>query len=268
MSGAPLSPPVLPSVLALTAREKTRDLLRGAFTRRRAKLQIVRTAESGSAALRAALIDAVVVDVGAGGDEAWAMLSLARQLPSIPFFALAVPRIADAPVLGRCASLDVCDILIEGVDDASLRDLVAPMAFTARFGAALRGAHHVLGLTAPLQQQAWEQVIGAGGRPVRTDAIAAALGVTREHLSRSFAASGSPNLKRVIDLVRLIAAAELAKNPGYDLAEVAAILEFASPSHLANTAERVAGIRSASLTRLRPRDLIARFSQGRSRSRE
>lgn len=268
MNAVPAAPSILPSVLAFAAREKSRELLRGAFTRRRTRLQLVRTADAANAALRAALVDAVVVDLGAGGDEAWAVMSLARQLPSIPFFALTAPRLSDAGVLGRCASLDVADILIEGVDDSAVRDLVMPLAFTARFAAALRGAHAVLGLSAPLQQLAWEHVIAAGGRPVRTDAIADALGVTREHLSRSFAAAGSPNLKRVIDLVRLIAAAELAKNPGYDLADVAVVLEFASPSHLANTAERVAGIRSASLTRLRARDLIARFSQGRSRSRD
>ena len=101
---------------------------------------------------------------------------------------------------------------------------------------------------------------------MRTDAVAVALGVTREHLSRSFSAEGAPNLKRVIDLVRLVAAAELAKNPGYDLADVANVLEFASPSHLASTSQRVAGIRAASLTRLRTQDLLARFRQGRSRS--
>ena len=46
-------------------------------------------------------------------------------------------------------------------------------------------------------------------RLVLARTIAQSLDVTREHLSRSFAASGAPNLKRVIDLVRLIAAAEL-----------------------------------------------------------
>jgi len=268
MNGAAAAGPQLPSVVAFATREKARVLLRASFTRRRARLQLVRTADALEAALRASLVDAVVVDVSAGADEAWAVASVARQIPSIPFFALAAPRLDAAAVLGRCASLDVADILIEGVDDGALRELVMPLAFTTRFAAALRGASAVLGLAAPLQQLAWEQVIAAGGRPVRTDAVAAALGVTREHLSRAFAASNAPNLKRVIDLVRLIAAAELAKNPGYDLADVATILEFASPSHLANTAERVAGIRSASLTRLRARDLIARFTQGRSRSRD
>ena len=68
--------------------------------------------------------------------------------------------------------------------------------------------------------------------------------------------------------LRQMAAAELAKNSGYDLADVAVILGFASPSHLASTAQRVAGIRAASLTRLRTQDLLVRFRQGRSRSGE
>lgn len=258
----------LPVVLAYATRDKARDLLKRAFTRRRARLSVVRALESVDAALRTSLVDAVVVDVGAATDETWTVAALARDVPSIPFFALAPHRPAEAGVLGRCAALDFADLLAEGVDDAAVRDLVAPQGFSARFAAALRGGHAALGLDAPLQQRAWECVIAYGGRPVRTDAIADALAVTREHLSRSFASSGAPNLKRVIDLVRLIAAAELAKNPGYDLADVAAILEFASPSHLANTAERVAGIRAASLTRLRARDLMQRFSQGRSRSRD
>ncbi len=268
MSAHTPAPEFVPTVLAVATRDKARDLLRRAFTRRRAHLMVVRTADAAGAALRTTLVDAVVVDVGAPTDDTWAVAGLARELPSIPFFALAAPRPADAAVLGRCAALDFADLLAEGVDDAAVRDLVVPHAFSVRFAAALHGAHAALGLEATLQQRAWEVIVAAGGRPVRTDAIAASLGVTREHLSRSFAAAGAPNLKRVIDLVRLIAAAELAKNPGYDLADVAAVLQFASPSHLANTADRVAGIRAASLTRLRARDLLLRFAQGRSRSRD
>lgn len=256
-----------PTVLACAAREKARGLLRRAFTRRRSRLLLVRTVDAMERTLRSTLVDAVVVDAGSAGEAAWKALSLARELPSIPFFAMAAPRPADAPVLGRCATLEVADLLIEGVDDDALRELVAPLAFTARFANALAGVHGMLHLTAPLQQRAWEFVVSAGGRPVRTDAVAAALGVTREHLSRAFAADGAPNLKRVIDLVRLIAAAELAKNPFYDLADVTTVLGFASPTHLAHTAARVAGIRTPSLARLRPRDLILRFVQGRGRSR-
>jgi transcriptional regulator GlxA family with amidase domain len=110
-------------------------------------------------------------------------------------------------------------------------------------------------------------VVAQAGRPVRTGVLAAELGVTREHLSRSFSAHGSPNLKRVIDLVRVVAAAELAKNPGLDLRDVAAVLAFASPSHLSTTAMRIAGTKPASLTRLRTVDLFERFARGNGRSR-
>lgn len=257
---------LVPSVLAYTQRDKGRDLLRRAFTRRRSRLVIVKTRGAAVTALRSSLVDAVVVDVSSPTDDTWGVAVLARELPSIPFFALAAPRPADAGVLGKCASLDFADLLAEGVDDAALRELVVRHAFSVRFATALRDAHLALGLEAPLQERAWEFIVSSGGRPVRTGAVAAALGVTREHLSRSFAADGAPNLKRVIDLVRLVAAAELAKNPGYDLADVAAVLGFASPTHLASTSQRVAGVRAASLTRLRTQDLLLRFRQGRSRS--
>lgn len=266
MTATPVHP-VLPAILAYTARERGRELMRRAFSRRRARLQLVRSAAAADRAVRAALIDAVIVDVSAGGEEPWTVMAMARELPSIPFFALVAPRLSDAPLIARSAALEAADVLIEGVDDGALRELVLPLTFTARFDAALRTAHGALALDTPLQQGAWQCIVAAGGRPVRTEEIAQSLGVTREHLSRAFAAAGAPNLKRVIDVVRLIAAAELAKNPGYDLADVATVLEFASPSHLANTAQRVAGIRAASLTRLRPSDLLSRFCQGRSRSR-
>lgn len=257
----------VPTVLAYAPREKARELLRRAFSRRRAHLTVVRTAKDADAALRRKLTDAVIVDVGQPADDTWAVATLARELPSIPFFALSAMRPADTGVLSRCTALDFADLLAEGIDDTLLRELVLPQAFSVRFAAALRGAYADLGLVSPLQRPAWEFIVSAGGRPVHTEEIAEALAVTREHLSRSFSAAGAPNLKRVIDLVRLIAAAELSKNAAYDLADVAAVLEFASPSHLANTAQRVAGIRAASLTRLRTQDLLARFQQGRTRSR-
>jgi AraC-like DNA-binding protein len=67
--------------------------------------------------------------------------------------------------------------------------------------------------------------------------------------------------------VRIIAAAELAKNPGYDLRDVANILAFASSSHLSSTAMRVVGTKPTSLARLRTVDLVERFVRGHRRSR-
>jgi AraC-like DNA-binding protein len=256
-----------PSVLAYCGRERSRELLKRAFPRRRGKLTLVRTAGEFAQAFRKSLVDTAIVDVAQPTEETWKAAALARDFPSVPFFALAPMRVADGTALARCAETDFADVLAEGMDDGALRELVMPQSFTVRFADALAGAHGALGLDSDLQQRAWLAIVVQGGRSVRTDAVARQLAVTREHLSRSFAAAGSPNLKRIIDLVRLIAAAELAKNPGYDLPDVARVLEFASPSHLTSTAQRIVGVKSVSLTRLRTQDLIERF-KGRGRSRK
>jgi AraC-like DNA-binding protein len=164
-------------------------------------------------------------------------------------------------------SLEFCDILAEGVDDIVAKDVVAPRTFSARFMSALAEPPASLGLKTPMQRATWRSILAGAGRPVRTAALASEVGVSREHLSRHFSTPGAPNLKRVIDLVRMISAAELAKNPGLDIRDVAKILGFASSSHLAVTAQRVLGTRPASLSRLRTVDLIDRFTQGRTRSR-
>ena len=153
------------------------------------------------------------------------------------------------------------------MDDGVARELVLRHAFSTRFATALANPPETLGLDSPLQRAAWRCVVAWSGRPVRTQLVADAIGVTREHLSRTFAAAGAPNLKRVIDLVRLISAAELAKNPGYDVRDVAAVLDFASSSHLSSTAQRVVGMKPASLARLRAVDLVERFTKGHGRSR-
>lgn len=260
--------PAAPAVLALAPRERSRELLKRAFPRRRGRLLLTRTAREFAEHFQETLVDAAIVDVASPTEETWRAAKLARDFPSMPFFALAPMRVADGAALARCAEADFTDVLAEGMDDAVLRELVVPHCFSTRFGVALHDAHHDLGLDAPIQERAWRAVVAQGGRTVRTEAIAAQLHVTREHLSRSFAASDKPNLKRIIDLVRLIAAAELAKNPGYDVSDVAMVLDFASPSHLTSTAQRILGTKSASLARLRTGDLIERFQHGGSRSRK
>jgi AraC-like DNA-binding protein len=257
----------LPTVVAFAPRERARDLAKRAFPRTRARLRVCRTAAELRRTFSRTLVDVVVFDLGAPTDETWLAARCAPEYPCSPFFGVATLRAADGPTIARCAELEFADVLAEGVDDPVIRDLVVPHAFTTRFAEALAPARDALGLTTTPQRRAWRWIIERGGRPVRTDLLAKALGVTREHLSRSFATDGAPNLKRVIDLVRVIAAAELAKSPGYDAADVARVLEFASASHLASTAQRVCGTRSASLARLRTGDIIERFHQGRARSR-
>jgi AraC-like DNA-binding protein len=264
------APSGAPSVALFTSRERARALARAAFPRRRNHLLVTRTAVAFEQLFRATLVDAAIVDltsVASAGEEIWRVASLAREFPSVPFFGLLPLRASDGPTLAQCASYDFSDVLVEGVDDAAARELVLRECFSTRFARALREPPVILSLSSPLQQSAWRSVVARAGRGVRTDSLAQTLRVTREHLSRTFAADGGPNLKRVIDLVRLLAAAELAKNPGYDVRDVANVLGFASASHLSTTSQRVVGTKSASLSRLRTVDLIDRFARGHGRSR-
>lgn len=256
-----------PSIVVLATRDRARVLLRAAYPRRRGRVLFVRSTPELLSALRSRLVDAVVVDIAAPAADTEHAIATAREFPSVPFVGLAPLRGSDGPTLAACAAHDFADVVVEGVDDAVLRSLLAPLFFSVRFAAALHDPPEPLALSAEIQRRAWQCTVAQGGRPVRTSELAVALGVTREHLSRSFAAEHAPNLKRVIDLVRLLAAAELCKNPGYDVRDVARVLDFASPSHLSSTAQRVVGTRPASLARLRASDLVERFIQGRGRSR-
>jgi AraC-like DNA-binding protein len=249
-------------------RDRVRALVRGAFPRRQARLIITRTAAEFSAVFRLELVDAALVDLAAGTDDVWAAVACGREYPSAPFFGVSPLRSADGPALARAVGLDLADVIIEGVDDDILRAMVLPATFRARFAAALREPPPALALSTELQRRTWTCVVSHAGLPVRTDTVARVVGVTREHLSRAFVTARAPNLKRVIDLVRLVAAAELAKNPGHDLRDVAAVLGFASASHLSSTTQRIVGLRPPSLARLRAVDLISRFVVGRGRSRK
>jgi NAD(P)-dependent dehydrogenase (short-subunit alcohol dehydrogenase family) len=137
----------------------------------------------------------------------------------------------------------MADVLVEGVDDGVARELVLRRAFSSRFERALAQPPAMLHLETPLQIAVWQSVVRRAGRPVRTDQLAKELSVSREHLSRSFAVGRAPTLKRVIDLVRVLAAAELSKNAGYDVRDVAQVLGFASSSHLSSTTQRLVDVR-------------------------
>jgi AraC-like DNA-binding protein len=257
----------LPTLVVHLQREKARALVRGAFPRRKWKIISTRTAEELDGVFRRVLIDAAIIDLGSPDEDTWKAASFAAEFPSAPFFAIMPLRASDTPAAARSTGLGFIDLIVEGIDENAARDLVHPHAFSTRFRQALGEPPQTLGLSTPLQRAAWDVIVAHSGRPVTTKELAATVGLSREHLSRNFAKPGAPNLKRVIDLVRLIAAAELAKNPGHDIRDIARILDFASSSHLAVTAQRIFGTRPASLARLRTTDLIDRFAQGRTRSR-
>jgi AraC-like DNA-binding protein len=266
-SAAGVDLPTFPCVLVYTTRDRARSFVRTAFPRRHGHTVLVRSDDEFSSAIRRELIDAVLVDLSGQGEEQWTIAGHVVDFPSTPFFGLLPFRTTDTEAIGRASALGFADVLCEQVDESAARDLVAPFSYSARFARALSHAPEVLGLTSDTQRKTWQAIIQHAGRPVTTSTLAASMGVTREHLSRNFARDQGANLKRVIDLVRLISAAELCKNPGYDVRDVAAVLGFASSSHLAVTTQRIASTRPASLSGLRAVDLIDRFVQGRTRSR-
>jgi AraC-like DNA-binding protein len=255
------------TVVALVPRDRVRAMIKAAFPRRKARLILPRSAADFAAVFHNELVDAAVIDVGSGNGDTRAAGALARDFPSVPFFGISGLLGAEGPAVAQCVSLGFADVLVEGVDESVARELITRHGFTARFSDALHIPPPGLGLSSGVQRKAWEYIVAHAGRRVQTMGLAHRLGVTREHLSRTFAADGAPNLKRVIDLVRLLAAAELSKNPGYDIRDVAAVLDFASSSHLSSTAQRVVGTKPASLSRLRSVDLILRFTRGHGRSR-
>ena len=256
-----------PCVVVHVSRERAKAFVRGIFSRRHGRILAVRDGDECARTLRTTLTDMVLVDAGAPTESMWEVAALAREFPSTPFVALAPLRAADGPTLARCVALDFIDVLVEGVDDSAARELITPNFFSTRFMNALETPSPRLAFSTEVQRETWRRIVAHTGRAVRTEQLALGLGVTREHLSRRFASGGAPNLKRVIDLVRLIAAAELAKNPGYDMRDVSAVLGFASSSHLSSTAQRVVGTKPSSLSALRTVDLIERFAHGRGRSR-
>jgi AraC-like DNA-binding protein len=262
---SPAAPATAP-IIAFAPRPRARAMIRAGLPRRRVRVQLTRSAAEFAAAFHSRLLEAALVDVGTAGPDTQRAVMLAREYPSIPFFGIAPYRAADAPSIAHCARYDFADVLAETVDEALLGHLLATQSFSARFASMLREPPPRLALTSPLQLAAWRLMIAGGGRSIATAEIARSLAVTREHLSRSFAANGGPNLKRVIDLLRLLAAAELAKNPGYSVADVARLLGFASASHLSAVALRLVGTRAGSLSALRAVDIIDRFVRGRGRS--
>ena len=252
------SPGTVLCLVALLKRERTRVLIRSAFPRRRAHVLLLKSPAELDEQLTRQLVDAVIIDAGAGEDAA-RLVARADDFQSVPFVLMTSLLPADAPLLARAAEHGVTDVLIDGVDDAVAREIVLRHAFSTRFERALSDPPALLRLETPLQLAVWRSVVRRAGRPVRTDQLARELSVSREHLSRSFAVGDAPTLKRVIDLVRVLAAAELAKNAGYDVRDVAQVLGFASSSHLSSTTQRLVGARASSLTRLRAVDLLERF---------
>jgi len=206
------------------------------------------------------LVDAVVLAPHASllGDLA----DLRTNIPTIPIVAYAPFRPDDGDLLLACRRCAIASVAVEGVDDAIVGDMVVRHSLAAKRRVALADAPRLLRLTEPLQQAAWDVLINEVERPIRTTTLAKRLRVSREHLSRQFGAGGAPNIKRVIDLTRIVTAAQLLANPGYSIQTVVRILGFASPTHLTHTARRIAGVPAAGLGPIGPIGVLTAFTRG------
>ena len=254
----------MPVVPVYHPRRDARRAVKQGYPRRDGTVRLCRSVEAIERLLQQCLVDAIVIDVKAAPDAA---RTLARQYPAIPVFALSPFKPEDAGFVAEVLRAGVAGVLVEGVDNAVAGEWIA--ARTAQMGRrrALADAPGLLRLTDRLQLAAWHEVLRRVATPLKTAHVAQALRVTREHLSREFAAGGAPNLKRVIDLARTACAADLLANPGYTVQGVARILGYASPRHLGAAARRVAGASVAELRELGLRGVLARFLTGRTRSR-
>ncbi|HEX9579928.1 MAG TPA: helix-turn-helix domain-containing protein [Gemmatimonadales bacterium] len=210
-------------------------------------------------------MDAVIL--GGPPDVGERAASFLGRYPGVPLFVGGPFRPGDGGVLARYRRAGVRGILVDGVDDAAAAELVANRAASRGRRRSLAAAPRMLRLTEPLQVSAWNEVLGRVDQRLATTDLARVLRVTREHLSREFAAGGAPNLKRVIDLARVVCAADLLRNPGYDVRTVARVLRFSSSSHLGACARRIAGVAATDLSTLGPLDVLGHFLRGRTRSR-
>src|SRR3981081_4501250 len=192
-------------------REARRAVQRG-YPRGAGTVRLCRTIQAVERLLEQRLVDAVVLDVRHCDDVG---LTLPARFPPIPMYPLCAVRPAAGAPLPSGRDGGFTGVLVEGVDNAVAGEWIAARTAQVARRLALADAPKLLRLTDRLQLAAWDEVLRRVGFPTQTGHVAAALRVTREHLSREFAAGGAPNLKRVIDLARTACAADLLGNPGH-----------------------------------------------------
>ena len=212
------------------------------------------------------LLDAIVVGQKALRNEE--LLQLRVQFPALPVVVFATFKPDDGELLERLEGLGgVAAVAVEGVDDAIVGEMVRRAALSTARQRLLATGPRYLRLSEPIQQKAWSLLVGSVALPMRTGEVARRMGTSREHLSRQFAAGGAPNLKRVIDMLRVVTATQLLANPGYSIADVARLLNFASTAHFGLTVSRIAGMSAVDLRRTPPSQIFEAFVRHSTRSR-
>jgi AraC-like DNA-binding protein len=253
------------AIAALLDTRASLGILRRALPRGAGPVVAHRSGPGLERGLAARMVEAIVVGVRAA--QGLDLPALRARFPTIPLLIYGTIRPEDAALVLGYHRLGVAALLVDGVDDAVVGDIVLRCGASASRRSALAEAPRRLRLTEPLQLKTWDRLLASAGRPPRTSALAAEFGVSREHLSRQFSAGGAPNLKRVSDLLAVITALHLLENPGYYPATVARLLGFAPRGHLRATTRRVLGIPLEEVRRLETGQIVARFLRANARSR-
>lgn len=225
-----------------------------------------RSAGALTRAYQERLLDAVIV--GRKVLKDMDVAALRSRYPGVPVIVFGAFRPDDGDLLAQLdRGRSVTAIAVEGVDDPVIGELVRRHSVSQQRALMLRETPKLLRLTEAIQRGAWDRLITMAGRAVTTGEVAGAMGISREHLSRQFGAGGAPNLKRVIDLLRIVCAAELLANPGYQVATAAAILGFATPSRLNAMSRRITGVPAVGLGGLGAKGVVGAFLRAGRRSR-
>jgi AraC-like DNA-binding protein len=255
----------MPAVAALLDSRAALGALRRSLPKGSAPVVACRSAQGLERILSRRLLEIIVL--GSTVARRLDLSALRARYPGIPVVAYGILRSDEAELLLGWNRLPVAAVLIEGVDDPLAGELVMRHSVSARRRAALAHAPRLLRLTEPLQIATWERLIRGAGRPPRTARLAKEMGLSREHLSRQFGAGGAPNLKRVADLLSVLAALSLLANPAYDVAHVARLLRFSTPSHLRAMVRRITNLGLAEAQELGDGEVLGRFLRMGARSR-
>ncbi len=241
--------------------------LRRSLPKGAGQLRGCRTAAALSAVVESELIDAIVL--GARARRSVDLPEIRRRFPNLPVILYGVVRSDEGAALLELEGLGIRRIIVEGIDDPMVGELVARSGAAAARREAFAGVPAALRLTEPLQRRAFDLLAATVGKPPSATALARRLRVSREHLSRQFGAAGAPNLKRVSNLLQVLAVKDFVSNPGYDTNAAARRFGFASLSHLRTVVRRVVRLPVEALPSVGLAELVRRFvaQGGRSQAR-
>ncbi len=250
----------MPAVAALLERRPAILALRKALPKGEWPLFTARSPSHLATLLHHHCFDAIIIGQDAARGPVFD--TLRHGFPAIPIILYVPARSDDSELLRRMHRERVAALAIEGIDEPVLPRMLSRHGLTARRLADLLPLAPRLDLTDDLQRKVWQLIIVNAPHRIDTAWIAGEFDVRRETLSRRFASGGAPSLKRAIDAVRLVAVAQLLRNPGYNVDDAARLLDFSSVSLLQQMARRTFGVSARRVASMEVAHAMMRLAQG------